>query len=32
VGRIFADEFRLTVPTGSRKLLVDPLQTILTRP
>jgi hypothetical protein len=36
VGRVFADgpetEFRLTVPAGSRKLLVDPLLTVLTRP
>lgn len=35
-GRVFADgpetEFRLTVPAGSRKLLVDPFQTVLTRP
>jgi aminopeptidase N len=36
VGRVFADgpetEFRLIVPADARKLLVDPLLTILTRP
>jgi hypothetical protein len=35
-GRIFADEeettFRITVPPGTKKLLLDPNQTVLTKP
>lgn len=36
VGRVFADgpetSFRLTVPAGTRKLVIDPYQTVLARP
>ena len=36
LGRVFADgeesSFRLSAPTGTRKVVLDPYETVLTRP